>query len=134
MSKADKASIGTAPCPIKGCVEVVPVFKYEGASDPARRRFAGRMYCRCSTHGRVENQEYLLENLTWHDASKSEKTTGNDASNASRPDPITQRPAPTAKQSAAPTQRPAPMPAATPASKSEPEAPKSSGWLPEFFK
>ena len=63
--KEAKKPIGRAPCPIKGCEETVPVFKYQGASDPARRRFAGRMYCSCPTHGRVENQEYLLEHIEW---------------------------------------------------------------------
>ena len=29
---------------------------------PARHRYAGRLYCVCPTHGRIESQEWILEN------------------------------------------------------------------------
>lgn len=133
MSKPDKAPIGDAPCPIKGCAEVVPVFKYEGASDPARRRFAGRMFCRCPTHGRVENQEYLLENIVWRDASSDAKKPVNHASNAS---PASTQVTPASKPAAPtkPARAPTPAPASKPEPEPEPERAKKSDWFPEFFK
>lgn len=58
--KKTKAPVGEVECPLKGCAEVVPVFKYAGSDDAAKRRFAGRLYAICPTHGRIENSEYLL--------------------------------------------------------------------------
>lgn len=63
MAAAKNDSIGTCPCPFKGCELVTSVFKFRGRSDnPARHRYAGRLYCVCSKHGRIESQEWILEN------------------------------------------------------------------------
>ena len=125
--------VGDAECPIKGCAEAVPVFKYEAASgDTKRRRFAGKLYCSCPIHGRVENQEYLLEKITWRDGKKD---TGN-ASNAS-PSPETKPPEPTRAAPVKPAPETPPKPAPRPAPKAKPQEqakePKRSSWLPDFW-
>lgn len=77
--RKEKVSVGKCQCPIRDCVEQVPVYKYEGSDDPKKRRFAGRMYAICSVHGRVENQEFILCNAKL----KGPENEENDASNAS---------------------------------------------------
>src|SRR4051812_19369084 len=69
--KEKNQPVGTSPCPIKGCELITKVFKYRSRSDdPAKRRFAGRLYCECEKHGRVENQEFLLESMKWDEEKK----------------------------------------------------------------
>lgn len=58
--KPKKTSIGECDCPLKGCNEKIPVYRYAGSDEPARRRFAGRLYGICPAHGRIENSEYFL--------------------------------------------------------------------------
>lgn len=58
--------IGTCVCPFKGCDLVVPVFRYR-AKNPERKghhRYAGKLYLRCPTHGKSEDQEWILEHAT----------------------------------------------------------------------
>lgn len=56
-------SIGTCPCPFQGCELTASVHKFRARSDnPARHRYAGRLYCLCPKHGRIESQEWILEN------------------------------------------------------------------------
>ena len=63
MSAPKNQPIGTCPCPFKGCEAETSVFKFRGRSDnPARHRYAGRLYCVCPKHGRIESQEWILEN------------------------------------------------------------------------
>lgn len=66
-------SIGSVECPMKSCNESCDVYRYrergESEKSVANRRFAGRLYGRCSKHGRFggdpgeqEMQEYILAN------------------------------------------------------------------------
>jgi hypothetical protein len=110
--------VGSSECPIKKCTLSVPVYRYRGAStDDKRRRFAGRLYCVCPAHGRVENQEFLLENITWHANEKPPADAG-------------------AATTAATTTRPTPAaaPRRPPSTPAQPSTPAAAGWLPEFWK
>jgi hypothetical protein len=44
--------IGTAPCPITGCAQVLAVFKYRERGTRGSP-FKGKFYARCPQHGRV---------------------------------------------------------------------------------
>lgn len=109
-----KLPVGTVPCPIKGCDEIAAVFKYEGGPDESRRRFAGRLYCVCPTHRRIENQEYLLEHIQWSKPEEKPEARAIVDKAAVRPMP--------AKSTPAPMQEP------------QPQKKKPSGWLPDYFK
>jgi hypothetical protein len=122
--KEKNAPVGTSECPIKNCAEVVPVFKYRDASgDTKKRRFAGRLYCVCPVHSRVENQEFLLENIKWQDEKK-------DASDA--PPPVAKAPVQPVKPQAS---SPVKTPEKTVPAPVTPETPKApDAWLPNFWK
>ena len=115
-------AVGESECPLKNCKDTATVHRYrETATDPKLRRFAGKLYCICPTHGRVENQEFLLERMKWYDGKK-------DASDASPPAP--KAPAPPVKAPPVPPaktpEKQAPAPVTPPASKSE-------AWLLDYF-
>jgi hypothetical protein len=127
--KAKNDPVGTSECPIKRCDKTVTVYRYRHASDDAKkRRFAGRLYCVCEVHGRVENQEFLLEHIQW---AKGQSATGADASGASKPPP-----SPPVKTPVKQASRPVQGNSSTRQTPAAPEpAPESkSSWLPEFFK
>lgn len=73
-----KEQVGEVECPVKGCTHVVPVYKYGGGDDPARRRFAGRLYSKCPEHGKQEPQEYLLCNAKMYGPEGRKNTTSDD--------------------------------------------------------
>jgi hypothetical protein len=68
------AAIGKVACPIKGCDQTdCCVYRFkergEGTLSVANRRFAGKVYMRCSEHGRLggdasdqKMQDYILSN------------------------------------------------------------------------
>lgn len=65
MAKERNQPIGTCPCPVKGCDETVPVYRYRQRAElEGRRRHAGKLYVTCPTHGRAEPQEWILEHAT----------------------------------------------------------------------
>lgn len=118
--------VGTSECPIKNCTQTVDVYRYRGAAgDPKKRRFAGRLYCVCPVHARVENQEYLLEHMKWSDPKKDAENKSVDAS-----PPVTTAPVAPVKQQAQfpvpPKASPVPIVQSSPPKKSEP-------WLPDFW-
>ena len=123
--KAENLAVGSSPCPIKDCAEAVDVFKYRTAAgvDEKRRRFAGRLYCVCPKHGRVENQEFLLEHVKW----TNEKSTAAATSSSSPPTP-----APIPTSSSPPTR--APPPRAPPPKVTAPPAEQLSSWLMDYGK
>lgn len=52
MTKPKATPIGEAPCPVRGCALVIPVFKFRAKNaDPKFQRFGGKWYCRCPEHG-----------------------------------------------------------------------------------
>jgi hypothetical protein len=60
--------IGTCPCPMKECAEVMAVKRFAARTDNAlHARKAGKLYGDCPVHGRIgfdgskATQEYLLE-------------------------------------------------------------------------
>jgi hypothetical protein len=59
--------IGTVPCPITGCAQVLEVFKYRERGTRGSP-FKGKFYARCPQHGRVieaiapASQEHVLAN------------------------------------------------------------------------
>jgi hypothetical protein len=66
MTKQPKPEpIGTAPCPITGCAQVLEVFKYRERGTRGSP-FKGKFYARCPEHGRVieaiapASQEHVL--------------------------------------------------------------------------
>lgn len=60
--RSKAAPVATVDCPVKGCNETANVYKYAARSeDDKRRRFAGRLYCRCATHGKLDCNEYILD-------------------------------------------------------------------------
>jgi len=123
--------VGDAECPIKNCAESVPVYKYRGASsDPKRRRFEGRLYCVCPVHGRVENQEFLLERIKWRDGKNGEVATAKSepASSAT----VKPTPQPTTTTVARRTTTTPPTSQPTPAPAPETEKPKKSSWFQEY--
>lgn len=130
MAREKNAPVGTSECPIKGCSEITNVYKYRSASDDAsKRRFAGRLYCVCAVHGRVENQEFLLENIKWQEARNDGASTRQDA-----PSPAPKAPAPPVKANASPPAKSPEKHASAPVTTQQDQPKKASGWLPEFFK
>jgi hypothetical protein len=98
---------GTIACQFKACTLTVPVFRTrESTDDPTRRRFGGRLYGKCPTHGKFEDQEYILEGVKWDEKPEP------------KPSAAAPAPAPAAKPASAPTpaapepkqQEPAPAP------------------------
>lgn len=73
MSKKQRnQSIGKCACPVKGCDQASPVFKFKArGTDDSQRRFAGLLYGQCPTHGRFGAdgaagiQEYILKEIVW---------------------------------------------------------------------
>lgn len=72
---AKNEPIGTVECPVKGCTEQCSVFRYRERGDSpksiANRRLAGKLYARCTRHGRFDEggpdmQEYILGNAKMH--------------------------------------------------------------------
>jgi hypothetical protein len=125
MSRVKNEPVGDCECPIKGCTKSVAVHKYRDASgDPLKRRFAGRLYCICEAHGRVENQEFLLEYMTWRNQNAAPVAALQDESRTPAQAPVTPAKAPEPSESKTPA-KPAPAPVVTPA---------KPHWLPEFFK
>ena len=76
MPRATKNEpIGTCECPVKNCDQVVPVYKFRSRSDnPARQRYAGRLYLVCPDHGRSEAQEWILNNADIGDEHRPKET------------------------------------------------------------
>lgn len=108
MKKRNQA-IGECPCPTRDCVETAAVFKFAGTQEAGKTRFAGKLYLRCPTHGRLGAdgaagmQEFILENAKIWDE-------GNKAARASAPE----KAAPSLVQSRSapqPTPQPSPPPA-----------------------
>ncbi len=64
MAREPNTSIGTCPCPTKGCEHVAPVYRYRqrNTEQPGRSRHAGKLYVVCPDHGRLDPQEYILGN------------------------------------------------------------------------
>ena len=127
--KEKNAPVGTSECPIKKCGETANVYKYRSASEDAnKRRFAGRLYCVCPVHGRVENQEFLLEHIKWDEPKNDDTAARQDASPPAPKapvQPVKSSPPPPVKTPA--KQAPAPV--------AKDQKPKEdSSWLPEFFK
>lgn len=131
-------AVGKSECPIKGCKLSVPVFKYRERTpgDSTKRRFAGRLYCHCPTHGRVENQEFLLEHIEWSSGTPPENARAAppavDAA-AGAPIAVSRARSPVAAPVKAPARAPVKPPAAAPVVTQE-KPKKSSDWLPEFWK
>lgn len=148
MPKPHNEPAGESECPIKGCSERVPVFTYRAssASDEKRRRFAGRLYCVCGKHGRVENQEFLLEHITWvkgkapaADATSANRSpagsAGASATAGTRSTGATKLPAADALGQSARVRPPVKRPAAAPVPPQEkPKQSDGGGWLPDYFK
>jgi hypothetical protein len=121
--KEKNKPVGTSPCPIKGCGLTVKVYKYRSRSDdPAKRRFAGRLYAECEKDGRVENQEFLLEHMKWDEPAGATEAP---AAPVAAPEP---KPQPTRAAPARPEK-----PAAAPAGEPKTNKPSNS-WVPEFFR
>lgn len=130
MTREKNAPVGTSECPIKGCSETANVYKYRSASDDAsKRRFAGRLYCVCPVHARVENQEFLLEHIKWDEGKKESESARQDAS-----PPAPKAPAAPVKVSASPPVKTPAKPASPPVTTQQDQPKKGSAWLPEFFK
>jgi cell division septation protein DedD len=136
---AKNESIGRVECPVKGCAEECPVYRYrergESEKSVANRRFAGKLYGRCKDHGRFGGdagdtamQEYILCNATMN-APAGDRQAAPAPSQSQKVRPAaarSQTPIQTNKQTPSEvtsTARPAPTPAATPA-----ESPRSSAW------
>jgi hypothetical protein len=128
MTHKPNPSIGTCPCPHRGCSEVgqVKKFAHRSTTDQGRRN-AGKLYMDCPTHGRIGfdgkqgTQDYILEHATLEGHAPP-------APKKSAPPPAPSAPAPVAKrETAAPPSAPAPRPAPKPAAESS--APKRSGFL-----
>lgn len=118
-----KTPSGECDCPLKGCDERIPVFKYAGDLESNKRRFAGRLYGICPTHGRIENHEYFLCHAKL-------KTPANDASDASashasNASPVSQKP-PAAPKAAT---QPAPK-SKQPSQPKQPETRERQWWEP----
>jgi hypothetical protein len=120
---AKNEAIGTVECPVKGCTEQCSVFRFRERGDSeksvANRRFAGKLYGRCTRHGRFGGdagddamQEYIETN--------SKKITP--AAGDGRPSPAKTP----ASAPAAPAARSARAPAKTPAS--SPAKAANGGW------
>lgn len=124
--RAPNPSVGTVACMVKNCSETAEVFKYRASSDDkAKQRFAGRLFCVCPKHGRIENQEYLLEHIQW-----SDKPAAPAASPAPAPAPASSSPSSAPPASSSPP-RPAAPAAVKPAA--APVKPRPSPWLPDYW-
>lgn len=77
MAAKRNEAIGTVECPAKGCSEACDVFRFrergESEKSIANRRFAGKLYARCSKHGTfgggagdADMQEYILCHARMH--------------------------------------------------------------------
>lgn len=115
MSKRNE-SIGTVECPVKACEEQSPVFRFrergETEKSIANRRFAGRLYGKCPSHGRFGGdpgeqamQEYILDQAVMYSPSAGDR----------RPAPAKAPAAAPAKVAATPARSPANTPARPPA-------------------
>lgn len=49
-------SIGEVECPAKGCVVMIPVYRFRARPNEKMQRFANKLYCRCPTHGQFGGQ------------------------------------------------------------------------------
>lgn len=94
--------IGTVECPVKGCTEPCSVFRYRERGDSpksvANRRLAGKLYARCTRHGRFDEggpdmQEYILGNAKMHAPGAGDRQEPPAKTPASRPAATTRRPA-----------------------------------------
>lgn len=63
-------SIGTSPCPVGECMEIMKVYKFKAHETGRRSAFSGKLYGICPTHGAFGRDgakganEWLLENAT----------------------------------------------------------------------
>ena len=59
--KPKNTPIGTCECPMKGCAETVPVFRFrQSHENPNMNRQAGKLYVVCPSHGMSQAQEWIL--------------------------------------------------------------------------
>jgi hypothetical protein len=129
--------IGEVDCPAKGCALRVPLFKFRPRPTENMRRMAGKLYCRCPTHGQFGGigeaagmQDFLLDTgnpKIW--APSETETAGKEPAEAAtatpEPPAIPQKLPATAKttEPATPAKK---LPATTAA---EPAAPAKKPWF-----